>query len=342
MSKIDAFNEEVKKRQKDIEKFENSIKEAWKRHAELLRKFPFREKPDVIDNLTPKDLYDPGNPDYFFNYMEHKLKPLGHIYVPSDAPWRNAQEDLNQFKDLLKIAVDESKTLAEKIDAPWENITRWGGDKHFAKKLIFCYFPEKMIPIFHSDHMEHFIDTLGFAEDKERLAKDKYGKAYEDVSLGQKYETLTEILLKAKSRTILKDANIAIFSRALYEIFPPSESILPPTKVVEPLSAVKMLFSPVNELGVVALFSMYHRELGFPYFLKIQSGFPDATVVDAKGDMKKIEFELFASNFKDHKHDPDECDVVVCWEDNLDENDSLRSKIKILSLKEKLGAKEEE
>lgn len=149
-------------------------------------------------------------------------------------------------------------------------------------------------------------------------------------------------MLEAKKKYIIKGANISIFSRALYEIFPPSESILLPTKVVESLSAVKMLFSPVNELGIVALFSMYQRELGFPYFLKIQSGFPDATFIDAKGDIKKDEFELFASNFKDHKHDPDECDTVVCWEDNLDENDSLRSKIKILSLKEKLGSKEEE
>ena len=342
MSNIENFNDQVKKNEKNLKEFEHSIKEAWKKHAELLQKFPFREKPESINKLTPKDLYNPGNPGYFFEYMEHKLKSLGAIYVPSDRPWRNAQEDIEQFKDLLKMAVDESKSLAEKIDAPWENISRWGGDKHFAKKLIFCYFPENTIPIFHSGHMEHFVEALGLSKEKERISKSKFNESYEGLSIGQKYEVLTEILLKAKENTALKDANISIYSRALYEIFPPSESILPPTKVVEPLSAVKMLFSPVNELGIVALFSMYHRELGFPYFLKIQSGFPDATVVDAKGDMKKIEFELFASNFKDHRHDPDECDIIVCWEDNLDENDSLRSKVKILSLKEKLGSKEEE
>jgi hypothetical protein len=28
------------------------------------------------------------------------------------------------------------------------------------------------------------------------------------------------------------------------------------------MSATRMLFSPVNELGVVTLFAMYHRELG--------------------------------------------------------------------------------
>lgn len=30
----------------------------------------------------------------------------------------------------------------------------------------------------------------------------------------------------------------------------------------------------------------------------------------------RIEFELEARNFRRHGHDPDQCDVIVCWEDN--------------------------
>ena len=341
MENIEKFNEEVKKQEKDLKIYEAIVNDTWKVHAEFLEKFPFREHPNLIDNLTPEDLYDPGKPKYFFYYIEHGLKPLGHVFVPSDLPWRNARENIDQFKELLKIAVDESKSLAEKIDAPWENIKRWGGDKHLAKKIIFCYFPEKMIPIFNTDHMEHFIEALNLSDTLDREAFKKYDNSYEELSLGEAYEVLTDILLKAKEKSILKNKDVVIFTRALYEAFPPFESISTPTKFTEPLSAVRMLFSPVDEMGVVALFSMYHRELGFPYFLKIQSGFPDATVVDSKGNVKNIEFELFASNFKEHNHDPDKCDVLVCWEDNLNEDDGLRSKIKIIALKEKLSPKEE-
>jgi hypothetical protein len=28
----------------------------------------------------------------------------------------------------------------------------------------------------------------------------------------------------------------------------------------------------------------------------------------------RIEFEFYSSNFRDHGHDPDGCDVIVCWE----------------------------
>lgn len=341
MTNIERFNDEVKKIEINLKEFEKSVNSAWEKHAEFLGKFPFRENPDAINKLTPKELYKPGGLDYFFLYLEHRTKPLGAIAAPSDLPWRNAQEDIEKFKDLLRISIDESISLAEKVDSSWESISYWGGDKHFAKKIIFCYFPEKTIPIFNTNHMEHFIEKLGLNEEKKKVSKHKFSKEYDDLTLGQQYEVLTEVLLRVKAKTVLKNANISIFTRALYQVYPPSVSILPPTKVVEPLSAVKMLFSPVNEMGVVALFSMYHLELGFPYLLKIQSGFPDATVIDSKGNLKEIEFELFSSSFYGHKHDPDKCDIVICWEDNLDEDDDLRSKVKIISIKEKLGSKED-
>ncbi|MEM2258368.1 MAG: hypothetical protein QXE46_00475 [Candidatus Thermoplasmatota archaeon] len=86
--------------------------------------------------------------------------------------------------------------------------------------------------------------------------------------------------------------------------------------------------------------SMYHRELGFPYILRIQSQFPNATVIDAKGGIKNIEFKLFASYFKRSGYDPNRCDYIVCWFDDLLDDDILKSKI--LCLKERLGIVEEE
>ena len=54
--------------------------------------------------------------------------------------------------------------------------------------------------------------------------------------------------------------------------------------------------------------------------MKIKREFPDAIVIDEFGDVKLIEFELFASNFIAHGHDPDKCDYIICWENDLDES----------------------
>ena len=86
------------------------------------------------------------------------------------------------------------------------------------------------------------------------------------------------------------------------------------------------------------------RELDFPYILKVKSDYPDAVVIDKSGEAKTIEFELFASNFIDHKHDPDKCDYIICWENDLVESEDRQAKAlerKIMTLKERLGEIEE-
>jgi hypothetical protein len=342
MINIEKFKEEVKNRLLD-EEWGKEIKNAWKILEEFIKKFPYREKVELIDEITPDDVYNPGKEGYFLHYLEHKLKPLGHLHVPSDMPWRSARENIETFKELLKIAVDEEKSLAEKIDAKWEELKGWGRDKHYAKKIVFCYFPEDTLPLFKTEHAEGFVRAIAPQEIEqiENKSQKKYGKPYDELSVGQRYEILTEILLGLKKKYLndLKDFNNALFVKALYEIYPPSEPITP-TKLTEPLSAVRMLFSPNNEMGVVALFCMYHRELGFPYILKIQSPFPDATVINDKGEVKNIEFKLYASSFKTSGYNPNECDYIVCWYDDLPEDDELKPKI--LCLKEKLGSEEEE
>lgn len=80
---------------------------------------------------------------------------------------------------------------------------------------------------------------------------------------------------------------------------------------------------------------MYHNELGFPYVVSIGSSFPDAIALNKKGESVSIEFEYAALNFQAHEHDADECDYIVCWEDNRpDAPEEIRSKI--ISLKKQL------
>jgi hypothetical protein len=331
-------------KQNVIKKYGEKIGKAWAAWKEFIQRFPFREKPQAIDSLTPEDVYSPGSRESFLYYFEHKLKYLGPVNVPSDEPWRNARDSLDTFKKLLKVAVDDNRPLAAKIDAEWEKLRGWGGDKHFAKKLIFCYYPHDIVPIFKTEHLEHFVRCLGLSGGLDDRARDAFGRLYEDSSCGQKYELLNGLIMGFKNKSAdFKDMDNVLFSRVLYEMYPPTEPISPPEKGVEPMSAARLLFSPVNEQGVMMLFAMHHRELGFPYILKVQQGYPDAVVIDKNGEVKRIEFELFASNFIVHGHDPNECDYIICWENDLAEGEGEYEALikKVIALKEKLGYTEE-
>lgn len=71
-------------------------------------------------------------------------------------------------------------------------------------------------------------------------------------------------------------------------------------------------FVPQNELGVVFMFGGVIDKLGYRMAM-IDGRYPDAVVVSPDNNTVKIEFEFESSNFVTHKHDPDLCDLVVCW-----------------------------
>jgi len=79
--------------------------------------------------------------------------------------------------------------------------------------------------------------------------------------------------------------------------------------------------APVNEQGVVFLFGMVALELGL-IVESVATGFPDCEArrrVSKARDLWErvsIEFEFQSRNFREHGHDPDLCDLIVCWEDN--------------------------
>jgi len=78
---------------------------------------------------------------------------------------------------------------------------------------------------------------------------------------------------------------------------------------------------------------MYHKELGFPYIIKVQSTFPDMIALDEDGNYCRIEFEYKASNFIQHGHDNNECDYIICWVDDIG-NHPIKDKV--ISLKEEI------
>ena len=99
-----------------------------------------------------------------------------------------------------------------------------------------------------------------------------------------------------------------------------------------------MQHAPVNELGVVFLFGMLAHELDFRVE-SVQAGFPDCDakykLADGTFEKTAIEFEFKSSNFKLHKHDPNKCDLIVCWEH--DWNDCPLTVIELSKIIKELG-----
>jgi len=82
-----------------------------------------------------------------------------------------------------------------------------------------------------------------------------------------------------------------------------------------------LLHEPINEQGVVFLFGMVAKELGYTVE-SVQVGFPDCEAKrpsrTRKDKLEKVfvEFEFQSKNFLLHGHDASQCHLIVCWEHN--------------------------
>jgi hypothetical protein len=91
------------------------------------------------------------------------------------------------------------------------------------------------------------------------------------------------------------------------------------TRLGAPLGGGALQHAPTNELGVVFLFGALAPSLGY-MVERLGTRFPDCI---AKRRLRepgniwesvRVEFEYRSGNFLKHKHDPKQCDVIVCWE----------------------------
>ena len=71
---------------------------------------------------------------------------------------------------------------------------------------------------------------------------------------------------------------------------------------------------PQNEQGTIVLFSKLAEELGYT-FKEIGTRCPDA-ILEKDDKPVRVEFEFRSKSFLAHKHNPDDVDLVICWEDN--------------------------
>lgn len=78
-----------------------------------------------------------------------------------------------------------------------------------------------------------------------------------------------------------------------------------------------LVYSPVSEQGVVFLFGKIIEDLNM-YIEEIRTAYPDCVgrryVGRGRWERISIEFEYKSSGFLQHKHDPKQCDIIVCWE----------------------------
>lgn len=136
-----------------------------------------------------------------------------------------------------------------------------------------------------------------------------------------------------KNKFGLREWDIEVLKEEIKRQERKKETLIPEKKrsiVGDPVNFEGLIYGPLNENGVIFLFSKIHDRLG----INIEA--IQATYPDAKGRRKTskgwediwIEFEYKSSQFKLHKHDPKECDIIVCWE-----NDWKDCPIEVIELK---------
>jgi len=197
----------------------SDVNKALASLKELREKYRFVENLREIEWLDPDRLFkvNPDETGEFFRLLEGYLKPLGYSILNTSNVYRNTRLQLKEFKNLLRVTVDDRKSLAEKIDAPWERIGGFGQDKLLAKQIIFCYNNDHgiVLPIFSNQHLRHFVNRVS----------DSIGGQTKYLSQGQEYEHYTTDLLKVKSSSAITKAwDTSYFTRFLYQTFPPPDS----------------------------------------------------------------------------------------------------------------------
>ncbi|MDR2700543.1 MAG: hypothetical protein LBC12_07085 [Nitrososphaerota archaeon] len=218
----------------------HEVDRAFVNLKEFRQKFPFVENLREIELLNPDRLFR-INPDCvgeFFQVLEGVFKLLGYPTFGNTNVYRNARLQINDFKLLLRTAVDNRKTLTQKVDAKWERINGIGQDKAFAIGIIysFNYENKTVLPIFNIQHLRYFTNCIA----------DALGESAKYFSLGQEYEHFTLELLKNKnSLPITRSWDNLYFTRFLYESYPPSNN--EQTQIGTDIAVEKKLVNQVTD-----------------------------------------------------------------------------------------------
>lgn len=76
----------------------------------------------------------------------------------------------------------------------------------------------------------------------------------------------------------------------------------------------ELMIEPSNELELITRFAQEAKETGFE-IISCDGKFPDG-IVSYEHKEYRVEFEYKSKNFWLHKHNPLECDLIICWIDD--------------------------
>lgn len=211
----------------------------------------------------------------------------------------------------------EEKEVSSQDEVPWHDAEyKW--QQRFEPVVDFT------VPM-----SEEFSGTSKFSDKLQVNAMRLVGSAvtlnndevvrYLDVILTDKADELShETQYQGRATTI---AEIIQSLRRLFKIETKTPIPHPVPKyrgmpVGEPINFRGMVYAPLNEAGVVLLFSKVMDDLGIIYESSPLTGFDmiGRQQIDKGYVQKNIEFEYKSSNFKTHGHDVSQVDYLVCWE----------------------------
>ncbi len=182
---------------------------------DFLSKYPYREKPELLSTITPEDLYDKAASDCFFNWIEKKTGHAGTIDTHEGVVFSGAVKRFDFFKVILRILVSDKKSVSAKIDQNWGIIPGFGGDKLIAKKILFLYYSDQIVPIFKTEDLERFSDDLKIQYKDNSM--ERFKKDYSSLSVGEKFELLSANLFDFRKSNLGKMTNTQ-FAHFLYQM----------------------------------------------------------------------------------------------------------------------------
>lgn len=235
MASADILTEMVAnfERRNETQRWMRDVSRGSAAQKQFLAMFPFRRRPNEINNLRSSDIED------IFEWLETKLRPLGAIYLRGRRPINEAIAKADLFRELLAVCVS-ARSLQAKLDDPrWAQIPGFGSDpihhdRQIARKIIATYYPSQTIPVFNTSHMKHFCEVLGI--DLNQLANETYHEDYDDLLTGRKWALATKALLAIKREcAVLRGTDNVYLMYCLYNIAPPDGYRNPPPTVREEL-----------------------------------------------------------------------------------------------------------
>lgn len=191
-------------------------------------------------------------------------------------------------------------------------------------EIGFVYVRKGDAPLFPSANGPVKIIAL-FAEDEEREIEVTYNPRYRRIhGLAGFYRKQNAQVGDLLEIDVLQHLNRYRFKLRKSTVEKPMGWIVqrPESPLVgPPINFRGLVYAPVNENGVIFLFSKVAEDLGIT-IEGIQVKFPDAFGKRYEGDKGysiTMEFEYRSSDYKRHGHPKDGCDLIICWEHNWKE-----------------------